>query len=318
MSAWAKRLPGLIIPWREIGRLFKGGLLTPKDYSSYFKNILHRALLTRSRCPADDGATCCRCCLGTTEHLAHLAECRTLLPLWNDLAKLGGLKCTPRLVLLGIQGKEVMPLGLAALWLIVWKFVIISFTQLGVEGTQLCVEDIWSQAVRRLVGRVHSALHTYRLSLTAAAGKGAPAPAPEALNKLLRPLGTVSQTGVLEWASKFKAHLDRAGVAALDGLCTHSSSATALAPAAPRHVAFVASTMDQVPHCAAHAARSCSARPSAPQLVPSAAQCCRPMLPSSGLAQRRSPTSAEVISDPLDEEREMLAEWEAENLPPIP
>ena len=47
-QAWEKRLGGAI-PWNVVGAYFKGGLLTPKDYASYFKNILHRALLVAAR-----------------------------------------------------------------------------------------------------------------------------------------------------------------------------------------------------------------------------------------------------------------------------
>ena len=41
IASWSARVPGRI-PWHELGQMFQGGLLTPKDYSSYFKNVLHR------------------------------------------------------------------------------------------------------------------------------------------------------------------------------------------------------------------------------------------------------------------------------------
>ena len=66
--------------------MFQGGLLTPKDYSSYFKNVLHRALLTRNRKPADDGSKACRCCLAADESLSHLPDCPSLLPDWLRLS----------------------------------------------------------------------------------------------------------------------------------------------------------------------------------------------------------------------------------------
>ena len=311
-ASWTKRLPGLAIPWSEISRMFRGGLLTPKDYSSYFKNILHRALLTRSKCPTEDGATCCRCCMGPTEHLAHLADCPALLPLWERIATLGNLECTPRLALLGVQGNEAMPMGLAALWLIVWKFTIISFTQAGIEGTPVCIESIWNQAVRRLVGRAHSALHVFRRSRMAAVGKGAPPPATEALNKLLRPLGTVSQAGVLEWSPSFKVHLEEAGVTAPTAYCTESATHPEAEGDGPKPIAFVAAT--HVQPRASTGVRRPALPPGAARPVHITAQCC-PVSPSSHLACH---TPDDMTVDPLDQEREMLQEWDAAQQPPLP
>ena len=129
IEAWTSRLGGAI-PWQELGQSFQGGLLTPKDYCSYFKNVLHRALLTRNRKPADDGDTKCRCCHAAVESLSHLPGCPSLLPCWNRLLSLVNEPHSSRAVLLGIsKDGHALPLGWRALWLIVWKFVIISFTQ---------------------------------------------------------------------------------------------------------------------------------------------------------------------------------------------
>ena len=127
-QAWEQRLGGAI-PWGVVGSFFQGGLLTPKDYSSYFKNILHRALLVRTRKPAEDGSKRCRCCGAADEHIAHLADCPVLREVWNKLETLASLKHTPRLVLLGLDGECPMPGGIMALWLLCWKFAIIAFVQ---------------------------------------------------------------------------------------------------------------------------------------------------------------------------------------------
>ena len=78
----------------------------------------------------------------------------------------------------------------------------------------------------------------------AAVGKGAPPPSPESLNKLLRPLGIVSQTGVLEWSSSFKVHLARAEVTIQDRLYTPVKCS---ARSAAKPVAFVAASLAKAP-----------------------------------------------------------------------
>ena len=142
MAAWTARL-GCRIPWQEIGQGFQGGLLTPKDYCSYFKNILHRALLTRNRKPSDDGDTKCRCCHAVDESLSHLPDCPSLLPLWNRLLSLVDEPHSNIAILLGIgRNGHALPLGWRALWMII--FIIISFTQIGVgEAATVNVESTW-------------------------------------------------------------------------------------------------------------------------------------------------------------------------------
>ena len=52
------------------------------------------------------------------------------------------------------------------MWLIVWKFVIISFTQIGAvgEATDLNEESIWELALRRFAVRVHAAAYGFRFA----------------------------------------------------------------------------------------------------------------------------------------------------------
>ena len=143
---------------------------TPKGYSSYFKNVLHRALLTRNRKPADDGSKACRCCLAADESLSHLPDCPSLLPDWLRLLKLIDEPHSSKAVLLGVgTDDQALPLGWRALWLLVWKFTIISFTQIGLgEACRLDPSTVWEQALRRLVVRIHAKAHDFRLRLVRA------------------------------------------------------------------------------------------------------------------------------------------------------
>ena len=113
--------------------MFQGGILTPKDYSSYYKNILHRAFLTRNRMPTEDGSTKCRCCGAAVESLSHFPHCPCLCTGWSRLLDLVDEKPNPRAILLGIgSGGQVLPRGWLALWLLLWKFIIISLTHIGI------------------------------------------------------------------------------------------------------------------------------------------------------------------------------------------
>ena len=213
VAAWTSRLGGPI-PWQELGQSFQGGLLTPKDYCSYYKNVLHRALLTRNRKPADDGDTSCRCCHAAIESLSHLPDCPRMLPCWNRLLSLVSEPHSSKAILLGVAGNgQALPLGWRALWLIVWKFIIISFTQIGVgEATDLNEEAMWELALRRLAVRVHAAAHSYRRRLCAAEAKGHKPPTPASTNKLLEPLASLNEQGDLAWHPTIADKLKSLGV----------------------------------------------------------------------------------------------------------
>ena len=85
ITAWEARLGEL--PWKEIGKLYRNSLLTPSDWKTHFKNILHRALYTRSK-RNDDTSRLCRCCKSDIERVIHLVTCNKLKPLWNHFTEL--------------------------------------------------------------------------------------------------------------------------------------------------------------------------------------------------------------------------------------
>ena len=231
IEAWTSRLGGAI-PWQELGQSFQGGLLTPKDYCSYFKNVLHRALLTRNRKPADDGDTKCRCCHAAVESLSHLPGCPSLLPCWNRLLSLVNEPHSSRAVLLGIsKDGHALPLGWRALWLIVWKFVIISFTQIGVgEATDLNEESIWELALRRFAVRVHAAAYGFRLRITKAEASGHMPPNPASINRLLEPLASLDAQGALAWHPTLASKLKSLGIEVTQSLPKDGTKKPALLP----------------------------------------------------------------------------------------
>ena len=68
LQAWKQRIGQLP---NTIGERYNLRLLTPRDWASHFKNVLHRALLVRG--PTEGGP--CRCCKAEYENLKHFTVC---------------------------------------------------------------------------------------------------------------------------------------------------------------------------------------------------------------------------------------------------
>ena len=67
LAAWAARIGPLP---EDVGTRYNQRLLTPRDWASHFKNIMHRAMRVRSHDDRDPG---CRCCRYARENIEHLA-----------------------------------------------------------------------------------------------------------------------------------------------------------------------------------------------------------------------------------------------------
>ena len=221
MIAWRLRIPTRI-PWRELGLAFQGGLLTPRDYASYYKNILHRALFLRVK--QSGGDRMCRCCGLREEHFAHLPVCHVLRRgVWLRLVALAkaapeshGLKSASAglsFVLLGttVEGR-LLPPGLLAFWLILWKFVIIRFTQVELENAPFDTDAVWKQALRRFAARVHAAVWKHKLRLLTARAQESPPPSPASVNKMLEPVAELDARGSLSWAPFMRDALKAVGI----------------------------------------------------------------------------------------------------------
>ena len=87
IKAWTKRLGE--IDWRTIGMKYSDKLLTPRDYMTHFKLILHRGLLTRAHNNQTDKFMC-RCCGNAEEKIDRLARCSNRKGIGDNLAELAG------------------------------------------------------------------------------------------------------------------------------------------------------------------------------------------------------------------------------------
>ena len=79
-DAWEKRIGALP---KDVGERYNTRLLTPRDWASHFKNILHRTLMVRSITTGDP----CRCCNFARENIIHFATCEVAGKLWSDLCR---------------------------------------------------------------------------------------------------------------------------------------------------------------------------------------------------------------------------------------
>ena len=89
-ASWEKRLKlETEIPWREIGRNIAHGIGTKKDTSSWFKNILHRAMFMYLKGITTTTRTIrCTSCGRSHEDWNHFWKCPKYKPIWKKLINL--------------------------------------------------------------------------------------------------------------------------------------------------------------------------------------------------------------------------------------
>ena len=209
IAYWTKRFG--YIDWDKVGIRYREKLLTPKDFMSHFKNILHRALFTRHKNKDHQatGAILCRLCHQDVERIAHLSHCRCLRPLWDKFHKLHDIDLHStteysKLTLLGV-GVSDLPPAVSDFHLILWKFIIIHFTLVDLDNRPFQHTDVWKGAVRRYISKANSLSQQVRHESMAAEARNRP-PKLDKFNKILHPLATIDFRGDIHWKAKFAPH----------------------------------------------------------------------------------------------------------------
>ena len=210
IKAWEERLGR--INWDLIGIKYKELLLTPRDFMTHFKLILHRALFTRHINPTHKRAntTYCRLCEVETETIEHLATCPSLHYIWRNFARLANINTSSsqeeaRLNLLGIHTPP-LPQALSDLHLIIWKFILIYFTLVDLKHIPFDSKLVWRKAVRRYVSKANSlTYHVTQKQVNVEARK-------TNLNinrelALLKPLASIDSNGCICWSSCMRNHI---------------------------------------------------------------------------------------------------------------
>ena len=122
---WTQRLGPL--PFFEIGKRYTTGVLTPKDYGTHYKCVLHRTFRVRKHdCTAEDKL--CRVCGLDEESVRHFGECTGMRPIYSALRVIDGGSHWDQapLNLLGVTtAGGVIPPGISAIHMCIWKELII-------------------------------------------------------------------------------------------------------------------------------------------------------------------------------------------------
>ena len=101
--------------------------------------------------------------------------------------------------LFGLLNDKGMPPVFRALLVMVWKFIIIALTDLGMHKTPFAPHTIWRSAVRRFVEKACACEWGAKLAIDRASGRGEPHTI-GAKNKALTPLGGLdNEEGILSW-----------------------------------------------------------------------------------------------------------------------
>ena len=224
IAAWEKRL-GPDIKWKSIGLKYRQRMLTPRDFMTHYKLILHRGLLTRN-IQNDCRTTICRVCEGAIESIAHLSRCPTLDKIWQPFLALCGA-CNAdenprvirnncfnelnqnehdRLILLGATPIPI-PQALSDLHLIIWKFILINFTQVDLSNIKFSIELTLTGALRRYVSKVNALAERLRLRAARCEAREEQLRT-RADNEILFPLARIEDNGDIVWDYFFKKLLD--------------------------------------------------------------------------------------------------------------
>ena len=87
---------------------------------------------------------------------------------------------------------------------LIWKFIIMEFTQASKEGTQMQIDNIWKRATRRLATRINAQGRRVQRRNLAVEGRGTRS-SWDKLNKRLEPLAQVdTHSGEVHWHASIR------------------------------------------------------------------------------------------------------------------
>ena len=203
-STWPSKCKGCDM--HTIAARLTSPLITPRDFKSYYR-ILNRNLYTRNISIGPHAL--CRLCDKSPERFSHIGECPIILATFQPLQALAGkyVKDVPldeRLIYLGMAGARVLPGPLSDLHIILWKFVMISFTRKDTCNEDFKPARIWKDTVRRFRARLMAykeKVRRHRLKwLVSKQREALPTTILANLNKHLKPCAEVSEVGFITWS----------------------------------------------------------------------------------------------------------------------
>jgi len=153
LRAWEARVGPLPT---DIGERYSVRLLTPRDWASHFKNVLHRALLTRSRSSGEP----CRCCGFARENLLHFASCDKAGKIFSNLfaltdeAPLLTQRDRDRFALFALHPTARLKSVWVHLHLLLWEQLIALLVRIELEGDRFDEAQVWVPAWKRLESKI--------------------------------------------------------------------------------------------------------------------------------------------------------------------
>ena len=218
IAAWAERI-GLLPD--DIGGRYNNALLTPKDWASHFKNVLHRNMWTKGH---DDNDKACRCCKHAYENLQHFATCDVLGKLFASLAEViadSGVDSLQNYDSFTERDKErfalfaLTPAGskLEAGWvnlhLLIWKYIIYSLTVLQTEGTPFHTHSVWQAAWTRFTWKAEALGEKNKTTSLRAESRGEEPPDSSSRGSAMSPLAAFTKEGTLIWKADIKETMEK-------------------------------------------------------------------------------------------------------------
>ena len=214
INTWPKKL-GVqgTIPLDELGPLIHSPVTTTKDIHSWFKCILHRGMAARRVMPKEGNSHCrlCDCYIERIEHFAECSQLRTTFDTFRKLLSDSGVSgpYDNVTVLLGcVQVKNssnyaALPSGLFTVLLVLWKFIILSLTEVDTSNSKYSADRVWTLTLTRIIERLNAAQFSFQARARRANVRGLPPPKAVRLNKALEPIARIDKGGQLSLSSQF-------------------------------------------------------------------------------------------------------------------
>ena len=200
----------------RVQRRFTSPILTPRDFKNYFR-ILHRSLRTRNIAGGDQ--LTCRLCHRYMDRFSHIGRCWKIRRAFRGLRELasaliGRVQMDDAFVYLGAYQGGVLTGALSDLHILVWKFVLISFTQVETQGSKFKPNTIWKQAVCRYETRVRAYLEGMRRGGLSRECRGSRRSLSEShlakVQSYLTPAGALDEDGRFKWEPEAAAAIAKA------------------------------------------------------------------------------------------------------------
>ena len=220
-TSWPKRFEHIDL--RGISERYSVGIVTPVDFGSHYKLVMHNSLLTNPHNP-EAISPMCRLCGRCRESLTHFGECIKIKPIFEWLRHIdGGVRWNDQL--LNLMGQHhsitrvlsplpveaspssgIIPPGISLVHFCTWKFILIHLTLASLNGQPFMTDTILSQIRRRIRRKIDSAREGLRIEVVRAEARGIE-PKAHKYHKWIKGIGTIVNNRALKLHPEVEIHL---------------------------------------------------------------------------------------------------------------